>query len=233
MNHKKRKQLFIILCISTLFDVGILLGRMMKAGAFPEEWTFASLVNSRGSTFLFLIWNLFLAWIPYWIALSLQPLYNRYPSKIWSGLLLFLWLLFLPNAPYIVTDLLHLRPRPPVPLWYDLLLLFSFAWTGLILGFLSILEVQQFLKNKVGERKAQLLPFLIIPLISLGIYIGRFQRWNSWDIFFHPFDLLQDILEMCIHPFSHLSAIGLIIVLTGLLLISYRLFFILTENLRK
>ena len=88
--------------------------------------------------YFFLIWNLFLAWIPYWLAQVLVQLHKRPKSIVFLVLTWGLWLLFFPNAPYIITDLIHLKPRWPIPLWYDAMLLFFYSWAGLILGFLSL-----------------------------------------------------------------------------------------------
>jgi uncharacterized membrane protein len=78
-----------------------------------------------------LVWNLFLAWLPLAFAfLAGRDSNSRLRLFLCAGL----WLLFLPNSPYLVTDLVHLRPRPPVPLWFDILLVQSFVLTGLLLG---------------------------------------------------------------------------------------------------
>src|SRR5215510_6980994 len=104
-------------------------------------------------TYAFLAWNLFLAWIPFAISQKLPGVKNR-----WRILLLFsAWLLFLPNAPYIITDFLHLKQRPPVPYWYDILLLFSAALNGLLLGLVSLFTIEGFLVKRYGNRISALL----------------------------------------------------------------------------
>jgi len=150
-------------------------------------------------TYAFLAWNLFLAWIPFVISQKLSAANNW-----WKILLLFsAWLLFLPNAPYIITDFLHLRPRPPIPYWYDILLLFSAALNGLLLGLASLLVVERFLINRYGNRISALLMFCSFFLCSFGVYIGRYLRWNSWDILINPDDIAADILERVFNPFEH------------------------------
>ena len=222
---RKRWILPLIMGVQTIFCMALLFCRLHKSGfSLSDGMSITYLSSNRGATFLFLAWNLFLAWIPYLLALSLKTIQDRPRALI--GLTLLLWLLFLPNAPYIITDLLHLRQRPLIPLWFDTLLLFSFAWTGLLLGLLSMLEVQNFLEQKIGKIKALMIPAIILPLSGLGIYIGRVNRWNSWDILFHPIEIFQDIFTILIHPFSH----GLALVLMGLLSISYFLFFTLTRS---
>jgi len=150
-------------------------------------------------TYAFLAWNLFLAWIPFVISQKLSVANNW-----WKILLLFsAWLLFLPNAPYIITDFLHLRQRPPIPYWYDILLLFSAAVNGLLLGLASLLVVEKFLIQRYGNRISALLMFCSFFLSSFGVYIGRYLRWNSWDIITNPNDIAADILERVLNPFDH------------------------------
>ncbi len=153
------------------------------------------LINNRGITFLFLAWNLFLAWIPYLLA-RLLPLLSKFKFPFVNGaigLALVLWLLFFPNAPYIVTDLLHLKPRPLVPLWFDLMLLMSFAWTGLLLGIFSLLHLQKWVRQKTRKNYDTILAITLIPLCAVGVYVGRFLRWNSWEVFTQPQTLLSDL----------------------------------------
>jgi hypothetical protein len=94
---------------------------------------------TRELLFVFLLWNLFLAAIPFFLSAALH-LASKPPK---ARLLLpvgVVWLLFFPNAPYLVTDLFHLEPRPGVPYWYDLALIMSCAWNGLMLAFASLLD---------------------------------------------------------------------------------------------
>jgi len=151
--------------------------------------------------YIFLAWNLFLAWVPFAISNKLEK--NKTASGWETFLLLFLWLLFLPNAPYIITDFFHLKQRNPVPYWYDVLLLFSAAFNGLILGLLSLQKVEIFLISKFGSRKGTLVILVSFFLCAFGIYIGRFLRWNSWDIITNPGDIAEDIFDRLINPFDH------------------------------
>ena len=102
------------------------------------------LILSGELTYIFLAWNLFLAWIPLAVSQQLTGARNRWQILLLTGC----WLLFLPNAPYIITDFLHLRQRPPIPYWYDILLLFSAALNGLLLGLVSLLTVEKFLVSR-------------------------------------------------------------------------------------
>ena len=148
-------------------------------------------------TFTFLVWNLFLAWLPYLFSLAIL---NKERTRLELISLLFLWVLFLPNAPYILTDFIHLHSRPPVPIWFDLITLFAFAWTGLLLGALSISNAERGLSLGGYRRWGRLLPWLVIRLSSLGIYFGRFLRWNSWDVFTQPIDLFLELLAWAEDP---------------------------------
>ena len=193
---------FGLLCLTTLFNFA-LIGQLLHylQFDFTEIQSTQDLIKLRGTTtFFFLIWNLFLAWIPYWISLTLDSFYKWSESKTLIGILLFAWLLFFPNAPYIITDLLHLRNRAPIPHWYDLMLFLSFAWTGLILGLISLYEVHRFLNQHVSKFVSWCCIVFAIGLSGLGVYIGRVLRWNSWDILTTPMDLFHDLFYIIINP---------------------------------
>jgi len=113
----------------------------------------------------------------------------------------FFWLLFFPNAPYILTDLQHLGyPKENIPLWFDMLLLIWFAWTGLLLGVVSMFMMQDIVRRQFGRLAGWGFVFAAGVLCSLGIYIGRFLRWNSWDMFFNPLERLHDFMYYASHP---------------------------------
>lgn len=149
----------------------------------------------------FLLWNLFLAWIPLILAqLSYNAVKNNYlPS---AYLMLFLWLLFFPNAPYIITDLLHLKDYSQNILWFDSLLIFTFAITGLLIGLSSLHIVHQSLEVVLG--KIQSWSFIVGSLILLGfgIYLGRYCRLNSWDLFSQPLWFAGRVLYQFKNPMA-------------------------------
>jgi len=157
---------------------------------------------SNELTYVFLAWNLLLAWIPF--ALSQKLLEAKKQWKLF--LLIAGWLLFLPNAPYIITDFLHLKQRFPIPYWYDILLLFSAALNGLLLGLLSLLTVEKFLAERYGNKASGIIVLCSFFLCAFGIYMGRYLRWNSWDIIVNPEDVAADILERIFNPFDHFGA---------------------------
>ncbi|MFK7772312.1 MAG: DUF1361 domain-containing protein [Saprospiraceae bacterium] len=227
--HFKRS-LFFLLSLSTLFNFSLFAFRLEYLDFdYSKIQSVSDLCFYRGTqTFFFLNWNLFLAWIPYLIALSLPFLHRKFNSKIIIAGALLCWLLFFPNAPYIVTDFLHLKKRMGIPLWYDLMLFMSFAWTGLILGYVSLLEVQTFLLNFFSKMIVNIGSIAALLLCGFGIYLGRFQRWNSWDIVTQPFSLFADILNILAQPHT----LGLAIVLSAFLLLGYFTLNTLTQSER-
>jgi uncharacterized membrane protein len=132
----------------------------------------------------FLVWNLFLAWIPLGLAVVAYSRSRRGVDALTAALLV-AWLLFFPNAPYLLTDFIHLA-QGPAPLWYDALMLSAFAWTGLLLGFASLYLVQMILRRAAGAAVSWLGVLGSLVLASFGVYIGRFVRLNSWDVLLHP-----------------------------------------------
>jgi uncharacterized membrane protein len=167
--------------------------------------------------YIFLAWNLFLAWIPFAISQNLSTIKNRWKILFMIGA----WLLFLPNAPYIITDFLHLTSRPPIPYWYDILLLFSASLNGLLLGLLSLLSVEKFLAKRYGNRISGLIILCSFFLCSFGIYMGRYLRWNSWDIIMNPDDIAIDILVRIFNPFDHFATWGVTILFGSFFYVIY------------
>ena len=111
------------------------------------------------------------------------------------------WFFFFQNAPYIVTDLVHWKNRAPVPKWFDLLMIMSFAWTGLFLGYLSLYLMQELVRRWKGRNWSWHFVIAMLALSSFAIYLGRFQRWNSWDIIARPLGLMNDVVRSA--DFAH------------------------------
>jgi uncharacterized membrane protein len=169
--------------------------------------------------FVFLIWNLFLAWIPFAISASFKKISK---ASRWKQLLVFaVWLVFFPNALYIVTDLLHLDLETSIPKWYDVVLLFTSSITGLILAFVSLLRVERYLSYKFSTNKVHAMMIVILFISSFGVYLGRFLRWNSWDIISNPVSLLYSIAQRFIFPFQYLQTWGVTLMLTTLFYLLY------------
>lgn len=141
----------------------------------------------------FLVWNLILAWVPLALAAAAYAR-ARKRSDVLVALLLAVWLLFFPNAPYLLTDFVHLG-EGPAPLWYDGLMLSAFAWTGLLLGFASLYLVQLLLRAALGATAAWIAVLASLGFASVGVYIGRFVRFNSWDALLHPRRVAQVLRE--------------------------------------
>jgi uncharacterized membrane protein len=141
----------------------------------------------------FLVWNLILAWVPLVLAMGA---YGRARRRVdlSVAVLLVPWLLFFPNAPYLLTDFIHLG-EGPAPLWYDALMLSAFAWTGLLLGFASLYLVQMILRRAFGTLVAWLGVVVALSLGSIGVYVGRFIRFNSWDALLHPIRVAEVVNE--------------------------------------
>ena len=159
----------------------------------------ARAVYFRKVAFIAFLWNLFLAWIPLLAALPLYILRARGAHRpILGTILAVIWFLFFPNAPYIVTDFVHLHARPPVPYWYDMITILSFGLTGLFLGYLSLYLVQELVRSRAGRWWSWAFVFVMLGLSSFGIYLGRFLRWNSWDVILSPIETLSDAARMVI-----------------------------------
>lgn len=161
--------------------------------------------------FLFLNWNLFLAIIPYVLTsltIIIPALLRR---KITVFILSAFWLLFFPNSPYILTDLFHVHLDSSMPVWFDLILILSFAWTGLLFGLLSLCDIEQILIISIKRIYVILIVVSLLFLGSFGIYLGRFLRWNSWDILIEPFELIYDVGDRIMHPFENAGTWGMTI----------------------
>ena len=159
--------------------------------------------------YIFLPWNLFLAFIPYWITCWVSKDVTVMENKIKLVLCFLAWLLFIPNSFYIMTDLFHLIHVRSAPKWFDLLLIFSFAWNGIVCGIVSLRKVEAVVSLLKGSRFSLLLVLVVMWLIAFGIYLGRFLRFNSWDIITDPFSLVREITAMIIHPFENGYAWGM------------------------
>jgi uncharacterized membrane protein len=191
------------IAVACAFCLAVLAGRMELSGR---------------TSFVFLSWNLLLAVLPLCFAWAAHGL-SRTRLRPLALLVLVPWLLFLPNAPYILTDLLHLKHRAPVPMWYDLLMLLSFALTGLFLGYLSLRHAEAALRAFVRPFWARTCIVLSLFLSAFGIYLGRFLRWNSWDVLTDPYALALDVVRPVLHPFRY-DHVWLMTGLLGVLLVS-------------
>ena len=195
------------LLLSTLLGLSLLVVRMSYTKHF---------------TFIFLVWNLFLAWVPYLLSTLIKKMdKGTWRSFVYCLPILGFWLLFLPNSPYILTDLFHLRPRGDVPQWFDLILICNFAWTALWMGFLSLYNVQLFIRQRMSMWGTNFVVMMILFLTGFGVYLGRFQRFNSWDLLTQPFEILSQISQMVIHPFQHYMSTAFTLCFGLFLIVTY------------
>lgn len=171
--------------------------------------------------FFFLVWNLFLALVPVALALALRALSSRHTAPVLQGAVFAGWLAFLPNAPYLVTDLVHLEPRPPVPLWFDIALLASFAAAGVLLGYMSVADVEWVVSKRFGRAVGRAVALSALALCGFGIYLGRYLRWNSWDLLFSGEDIARQIGSGLLDPLAHPRAWGVSVIYGAALVLGY------------
>ncbi|MDB6018312.1 MAG: hypothetical protein JWR19_2801 [Pedosphaera sp.] len=182
-------------------------------------------------TYLFLLWNLFLAWLPLVFALGVSRQCRAGTRGRWRlGLLAALWLLFLPNAPYIFTDLIHLNTWFRAHYWVDLSLILLFAFTGFLLGFLSLYLMQSVVASRVGKAASWLFILVAAGLSGFGVYLGRMLRWNSWDVLTNPLGLTQAIGHWAVHPLNNPgTSIGFPLLFATFLFLGYLMLYALTH----
>lgn len=146
---------------------------------------------------IFILWNILLSFIPLLVSTILVILKNNNKLKDWTLLVLgIVWLLFLPNAPYIVTDLMHIGVVRAVPALYDSVLLFSSALVGVLFGLYSVSDMEKILASRFSFFVSKTIIFLVMILTGFGIYLGRFLRFNSWDVFVNPSYLINAIRDI-------------------------------------
>lgn len=185
----KRFKIFSIITVSIALSLTLLMFRMKLSHSF---------------FYIFLVWNLFLAAIPYTISTYLlsNPKLNKVRLAFGFGL----WLLFLPNAPYIVTDLIHLRLSDSYFIWMDILIVSAFAFTGLLLFYLSILDMKMVLQNHLKKTIIDYSITVVLLLSAFGVYLGRFLRYNSWEIISNPKYLITDVFNIITQPVAYKEA---------------------------
>lgn len=205
--------MFLSLVVASLFCVALVGARVLYTGSGDG-------VN--------LVWNLTLAWIPLLLAVLVYDGCRRRSPL--PGLVVgtTLWVLFFPNAPYILTDLKWLAEWTGAPVWFDAIVISAAAWTGLALGFASLYLMQTLARRVVGSLNSWLLVVAFLALSSFGIYLGRFQRWNSWDLFAQPVSLLSDVAAGLADPFSHGRALAVTVLFTAFLSLAYAVFYNVT-----
>lgn len=186
---RQSTQVLMVLCISSGVSVGLFLARV---------------IATENILYWFMLWNLFLAWLPVLFAFWLRYRLSNSRWLSWPNIILtLLWLSFLPNSFYMVSDLIHLQNTGEVMQLYDVAMMMSFIANGLILGYMSLYVVHHELMKRLKPRDAHVVIGLILLSCGFAIYLGRYLRWNTWDIFLSPAALLFDISERVLHPAIH------------------------------
>ena len=172
----------------------------------------------------FLIWNLFLAYAP--LGLSSLMMHRVSIIEKWHFYPAFAcWLLLLPNAPYIITDFVHLEKQNNIPLWFDILLIASFTTCGMLFGLASMKNVYTILSVKFSSAIATTAMAVTCLLSGFGIYLGRFLRYNSWDVLHKPLILITDIVHSLVAFDTYRAAWGITIGFGTLLFLLFRLYY--------
>lgn len=206
----------------------LLLAALLFTSSLATAMWFVRFVYTDSIVFIFLLWNLFLAWLPVLFALlARRNSASRLGRWLWGGL----WLLFFPNAPYLLTDLLHLGQIGRVPIWYDLIMLIAFALAGLFVGFASLFWLQDLVARSWNRLASWLFVIGVLGLSSFGVYIGRFLRWNSWDVFLNPTVLLRDLAEHLLVRSQFLETAVVTLLLTAVFIGAYFIIFALPPQL--
>ena len=198
------------------------LGVLAAASVFAVSFVALRVALSGNTHYANLVWNLVLAWVPFVLALVA---YDRVRRGAVGPLLLVplaLWLVFLPNAPYLVTDFILLRDIQDMPIWFDVMLLTTFAWTGLVLGFVSLYLVQTVARRLAGPVAGWLVALGALAASGVGIYLGRYLRWNSWDLLVQPAAVLNDAAVRL----GSAQLIGMSLVTTAFLIVAYTMLYV-------
>lgn len=166
-------------------------------------------VTNHSSEFRYLVWNLFLAWIPLLLSIWLLKILHHNLWSSWLAIIVtLLWVGFLPNSFYMISDFIHVQDIPRVDLLYDVVMFCSFIFNGVMLGFFSLYGVHRALAERVNYRSAHITIAGVLALCSFAIYIGRELRWNTWDILVNPGGLLVDISSRMLNPASYPDALA-------------------------
>lgn len=209
VTHELRKPL-LTLAGASILATALLVARILFTQRFGQ---------------LYLVWNVILAWVPVLLALRVEALERKGRAGSWLfWVTAIAWLFFFPNAPYIFTDLKHLKPIMHSRWWSDLILILFFALIGLVLGFLSLHRMQHVVARRAGRIAGWSFVSVVAFLSGFGVYLGRFERWNSWDVIVNPFSLLGDSVN-----WIHRSSIKFTLLFGIFVLTAYALLYSLTS----
>ena len=205
--------------------VGLLLAASVLAVATVEVRTW----KTGDPYYRFLIWNLVLAWVPLVLASAAYSSAARSRPKLVlassAG-----WLLFFPNAPYVLTDFIHLNnEHAAAPVWYDALMISSCAWTALLVGLTSLYLMQMVAQRAFGVAWSWVGVIAALALGSFGVYLGRFVRFNSWDALIRPRRVGNVIAHQLENPFHHPRMLVVLVFLTASLTVAYAILYVFTD----
>lgn len=182
-----------------------------------------------------IIWNLFLAVLP--LLCSLIFTHTTHQHKIIHILSLIAWFLFFPNAPYMITDFIHITPLTfyeyassgsiylqNIITWMQLLYLALGIFVGVLSGFKSLAILHTYFKKHYSPLIIHILLAFVFLSSGYGIFLGRFLRLNSWDIL-HPFAMISEIISQ-----TNSFAIAFSIMFAGFLALLYIAYLSLSQK---
>lgn len=195
-------------------------------------------VATHSTVYWFLFWNLLLAWVPVLFSwLLMRRLKHHSWKEPLSVVLTMLWLVFLPNSFYIISDLIHLEHTGDIGLLFDAVLFVSCIWNGILAGMLSIVWVHRALVKRKSPVVVSSLVAGVFALTSFAIYLGRTLRWNTWDVLVHPPAVLFDVSEQVINPLAHpevlVTTLTFFILLSSIYLVVWQFVGMLDYSARK
>nr|WP_242067342.1 DUF1361 domain-containing protein [Leptolyngbya sp. FACHB-711] len=181
----------------------ILVGNKVSYIAMSDRLLFMLFEINRAVSDVYsgwIVWNSFLAFIPLVLSFVLFKRQSRV-RPVWWWVLLAVFIAFLPNAPYMLTDIIHLirGTRAGLSGWVIALVLIPLHVGAMLAGFeayvISLLNLGRYLKRQ-GARQWVLRTELLVHLLSaVGVYMGRFRRFNSWDLAVSPTDVVRSTLN--------------------------------------
>lgn len=182
---------------------------------------------------VYLLWNLGLAWVPLLLVLWLQKTLRTALWSSWLPLLVtLLWLSFLPNSFYMITDFIHLNEGVRSNILFDVAMFMSFSLNGVILGYLSVYIVHMELLKRLGRRTSGALIGGVLLLASFAIYIGRDLRWNTWDVLLNPSSVIFDVSDRLLNPGEHPQVVATTVSFFFLLASVYAIIWALARTVR-